>query len=215
MATLATSFEETAVPSISKIAQRFRTWADALQPKIDHAGRPMTLNSTPKRNKEYQSRLHDCRNLERTQRALLALADAHENGTILPELAGFTKKNEIERMVHKGIDCGSGGYYSVIESADYADTSEPARILQSMIDGNSAQRAERERLRKIGELEAEIQLSNIPGYFPTPAPVIEIMLRRARIDWAQKVGIRSRKPEAVISPTLSAPHIPAYGIDKY
>ena len=152
----------------------------------------MTLNSTPKRNKEYQSRLHDCRNLERTQRALLALADAHENGTILPELAGFTKKNEIERMVHKGIDCGSGGYYSVIESADYADTSEPARILQSMIDGNSAQRAERERLRKIGELEAEIQLSNIPGYFPTPAPVIEIMLRRARIEPGMKVA----EPEA-------------------
>lgn len=195
MATLATSFEETAVPSISKIAQRFRTWADALQPKIDHAGRPMTLNSTPKRNKEYQSRLHDCRNLERTQRALLTLADAHENGTILPELAGFTKKNEIERMVHKGIDCGSGGYYSVIESADYADTSEPARILQSMIDGNSAQRAERERLRKIGELEAEIQLSNIPGYFPTPAPVIEIMLRRARLSRLSK-GMRILEPEA-------------------
>jgi hypothetical protein len=177
----------TAITGNNKLTARFRNWADALQLKIDHAGRPMTLNPTPKRQREYQSRMHDCRNMERTQKALRVLADAHENGTILPELATFTKKDEIARMVHKGIDCGKGGYYSVIESSDYSDTSEAARLLQSMIEGNSAERAERERLRKIDALAAEIKLSNIPGYFPTQLPVIEIMLRRARIENGMKV----------------------------
>jgi hypothetical protein len=110
-------------------------------------------------------------------------------------LATFTKKDEIARMVHKGIDCGKGGYYSVIESSDYSDTSEAARLLQSMIEGNSAERAERERLRKIDALEAEIKLSNIPGYFPTQLPVIEIMLRRARLS-RLSAGMRVLEPEA-------------------
>jgi hypothetical protein len=185
----------TEITGNNKLAARFRNWADALQPKIDHAGRPLTQNPTPKRNKEHQIRMHDCRNLERTQRALFALADAHENGTILSELAACTKKNEIAQMVHKGIDCGKGGYYSVSESDDYYDTSESARLLQSMIEGNTAERAKRERLRKIDALEAEIKLSNIPGYFPTPAPVVEIMLRRARLSRLSK-GMRILEPEA-------------------
>jgi len=187
MATMTMPTVCTATSANAKLIARFRTWADALQPKIDHTGRPMTQNPTPKRQREYQSRMYDCRNLERTQRALRALADAHEAGTVSPELAALAKKADVEHMVHKGIDSGRGGYYSVMESDDYAETSPAARLLQSMIEGNSAERTERERLRKIGELEAEIKLSNISGYFPTQTPVIEIMLRRARIENGMKV----------------------------
>jgi hypothetical protein len=183
---MATMTMTAAMPDASKLINRFRTWADALQNKIDHLGRPMTENPTPKRNKQYQIRLHDCRNLERTQKALRALADAHERGTVPTELAELKKKDEIRLLVRKSIS-GEGGYYSCIESKDYAETSPVARLLQSMIEGNSAERTERERLRKIGELEAEIKLSSIPGYFPTQAPVIEIMLRRARIENGMKV----------------------------
>ena len=161
---------------------RFRTWADALQPKIDHAGRPMTQNPTPKRNREYQSRLHDCRNMERLQKALRVLADGHESGTVSAQLADLRTKDEIGALVRKFIDGSRGGYYSCIEASDYADTSERARVLQGMIEGTSAQRAEREHLRRIGELEAQIALATIPGYFPTPAPVVSLMLQRARIE---------------------------------
>jgi hypothetical protein len=192
MATMTMPAVHTATSANAKLIARFRTWADALQPKIEHAGRPMTQNPTPKRQREYQSRMHDCRNLERTQRALRALADAHEAGTVPPELAALTKKAEIEHMVHKGIDSGRNGYYSVIESNDYAETSPAARLLQSMIEGNSAERTERERLRKIDALKAEIELSDFPGYFPTQAPVIEIMLQRARI----LPGMTVLEPEA-------------------
>jgi predicted RNA methylase len=165
----------------AKIADRFRRWAEALQPKIDHAGRSMTQNPTPKRNQEYQSRMHDCRNMERTQKALRVLADEHEAGTVPGSLAGLKTRDEVAAMVKKYIDSGKGGYYSVIEADDFHDTTPAARLLQGMIEGNSAQRAERERVRRIEALEAEIQLTKIPGYFPTPAPVVSIMLDRARI----------------------------------
>ena len=163
------------------LAARFRTWAEALQPKIDHAGRPMSQNPTPKRNREYQSRMHDCRNMERLQKALQALADAHENKTVPAELANLRTRDEIGAMVRKSAT-GAGGYYSVIEADDYADKSPAARLLQSLIEGNPERHAEQERLRKIEALKAEIALSTIPGYFPTPAPVVSAMLDRAQLE---------------------------------
>jgi protein-L-isoaspartate O-methyltransferase len=170
-----------------KLVSRFRTWADALQSKIDNACRPMTENPTPKRNCQYQRRLHDGRNLERTQKALRALADARESGTVPPELADLKTKNDIGELVHKGIDGSRGEYYSCIEASDYAETSEAARQLQAMIEGSSHEQAERERLRRVDALEAEIKLTTIPGYFPTPAPVVDLMLQRARISDDMKV----------------------------
>ena len=166
---------------VSSLAVRFRAWADALQPKIDHAGRPMTQSPTPKRNREYQSRMHDCRNMERTQKALRALADAHETGTVPGSLARLKTRDEIAAMVKKYIDTSKGGYYSVIEADDFHDTTPAARLLQSLIEGSSEQQAERERVRKIEALTAEIALSTIPGYFPAPAPVVKLMLDRAQL----------------------------------
>jgi hypothetical protein len=179
----------TTAPAVSV---RFRTWADALQPKIDHAGRPMTQNPTPKRNCEYPKRMHDCRNMERTQKALRALAEAHEAGTVPAELAGLKTREQVGELVCKGIDHSKGGYYSCIEAADYADTTPAARILQGMIAGNPQQQAERERLRRIEALKSEIALSSIPGYFPTQPPVVSIMLDRARLE----KGLTVLEPEA-------------------
>ena len=166
----------------SKLVTRFRAWAAALDSQIEHAGRPMSQNPTPKRNRELQSRMFDCCNLERTQRALQALADAHEAGSIPDSLAGLRTKAEVAGMVRKCTDGSKGGYYSCIESDDFADKTPAARMLQELIDLPSSLRAERDRLRKIEELAAEIALSNIPGFFPTPPAVVDVMLRRARLE---------------------------------
>ena len=177
----------TAKPAVNdKIIARFRTWADALETQIEHLGRPLTQNPTPKRNREYQSRMHDCRNVERLQKALRALADSHADSSIPESLASFKTKDEIGRMVRKSTT-GGGGYFSVIEADDYADTTDAARLLQGMIDGSPAERTERDRLRKIGTLEAEIKLTTIPGFFPTPIPVVIEMLNRARIEKDMRV----------------------------
>jgi hypothetical protein len=87
-------------------AGRYRVYADKLQPKIDHATRPMSQNPTPKRNREYQSRLWEGRNMARTQKALRAIADAMDAGTLPVELAGVIKKDGsgISSLVHKGMD---------------------------------------------------------------------------------------------------------------
>lgn len=166
----------------SKLVAKFRVMADGLESKIEHAGRPMSQNPTPKRNREYQSRMHECRNLERLQKALRVLADATEAESIPGSLSVLKSKDEVFGMVRKSIDSSKGGYYSCIECDDFADKSPAARLLQGMIEGTSAQRIERDRVRKIAELEAEVKLTTIPGFFPTPAPVVDTMLRRARLD---------------------------------
>ena len=152
-----------------KLIARFRQWADALDEKIAYANRPLTQNPTPKRNREYQSRLIEARNLERLQKALRTLADAHEAGTVPKVLAALKTKDEIGRLVHKITDGSKGGYYSVIEADDFYVTTPQARLLQEMISGSPREQQERERLRKIGLLEAEIALSTYDGFFPTPA----------------------------------------------
>ena len=95
-------------------ADQFRRMADALQEKIEYLSRPLSHNPTPKRNREYQSRLHTARNFERTQRALRALADGHEAGILFPHLAALKTKEEIARLVQKYSD-SSKGYYSCVE----------------------------------------------------------------------------------------------------
>lgn len=159
-------------------AAKFRELADDLQPKIDDARRPMTQNPTPKRNAQYQDRLHDGRNLSRTQAALRALADAHDAGTVPAELAHLRSKNEIAPLVRKRLE--SPGYYSRRESDDYADTTPAGRALQAMIDARP-QAQQESRQTKIEQAEAQIRLANIPGYFPTPAPLVKMMLEVAEI----------------------------------
>lgn len=165
----------------AQLVNRFRNWADAMQPKIDHAFRDMTQNPTPKRNREYQSRRHDGRNMERMQKALRVLADLHADESVPESLAGLRTRDEIGKLVRKYIDGSKGGYYSCIESDDYAEKSPLAHTLQGMIEGNSAQRTELERVRKIGALQAEIALSMIPGYFPTQPSVTQRMFDLGRI----------------------------------
>lgn len=164
----------------NKLVERFQKWSRDLQVKIDHLSRPMTQNPTPKRNREYQSRLHDARNTERLQKAFMALAQAHLDGSVRDPLASLVNKEQIASMVRKSTKGSS--YYSIIEADDYSDTTHPARLLQEMIEGDSKERVERERLRKIGEMEAEIKLSKIPGFFPTLIPVVDLMLEYACIE---------------------------------
>lgn len=164
---------------INSPAARFRELAADLQPKIDDARRPMTQNPTPKRNAQYQDRLHDARNLARTQAALRALADAHDAGTVPQELAHLRSKNEIAPLVRKRLE--STSYYGRKEADDYADTTPAGRALQAMIDARP-QAQQESRQTKIEQLEAQIRLSNIPGYFPTPEPLVKMMLEVADLE---------------------------------
>ena len=166
-------------------AEKLETLAYAIQKAIDHAQRPMTQNPTPKRNKEYRSRLHDGNNLERTQRALRCLAAAHRAGTVPSCLAGLTTKAAIAPLVHKSL-LHNGGYYDVIPDREYYDKSPTARAMQELMehgtpDDERAAISRRAEQAEADRIKADLQLSKIPGYFPTPAAIADRMVDLADI----------------------------------
>lgn len=63
-----------------KLANKLESMAATLAKQVEHARRQLTQNPTPKRNREYRSRLHNADNMERAQRAMIALAACHRNG---------------------------------------------------------------------------------------------------------------------------------------
>lgn len=171
---------------------QLRAAADRFQKTIDEKRRPMTQNPTPKRMREYNSRLHDADNMERTQRALRAMADAVEAGTLPPELAGLRYVKDVATLVHKGLK--GGGYYDVIPDPEYRNTSRQGRTLQAMIDRTftPAELAERQRQARLRQLEDSIRFVKVEGFFPTPAPVVGMMLARADLS----PGLKALEPSA-------------------
>jgi hypothetical protein len=162
---------------------KFRAMADRLDDKVADKLRPISQNPTPKRIRDYNMRVHDGHNLERLQKALYALADAHESGEIPTCLAGLKTKKEIEPLVRTRGD-GSGGYYSYVDTGEYVYDTPEARALQELIDGSPEECAEAHRLEEIRRREAEVLLDigQIPGFFPTPARVVQRLLGLASID---------------------------------
>jgi hypothetical protein len=189
--------------TVSKIGEKLRKLAEAMPEKIEHLRRPMTQNSTPKRQREYASRVIDGDNLERGRLALLALADAHDRGDVPEVLKSLAKKDDICRLVRHGTD--STGYYSVFSTHKYADQSEAGKAMQVLLDASigkesaEAQAATKKK-REIEALIERVRFSDIPGFFPTPDPVIRMMLERADI----KPGMRVLEPSAGIGSIADA-----------
>jgi hypothetical protein len=59
------------------IAEKFYKLAIGMTKSIADKRRPMSQNPTPKRMREYRSRLHDADNEERTQKALYKRSSNH------------------------------------------------------------------------------------------------------------------------------------------
>jgi hypothetical protein len=133
----------------------------------------------------YRSRLHDADNLERTKRAMLALALAHRSDKVPAVLAGIQTKAAIAPLVHKGLK--SAGYYDVIPDSEYRDKTPAGLAMQALIDrqlSDADREADRNRraAEELARLEDEVRFLDIPGFFPTPPLVIEQMLQLAEIE---------------------------------
>jgi SAM-dependent methyltransferase len=177
------------------IADKLEAMADGMQKAIDDKRRPMTQAPTPKRSKEYRMRIHEADDMERGQRALRALAQAHRANLVPPVLAGLKTKKEVLPLVHKGLV--SCGYYDVAESPEYSNKTPQAIALQDLMEGMATEEtreadAERARLKKIHDMEERIRFSPIPGFFPTARSIIDLMLERAGI-WPDHLVL---EPEA-------------------
>lgn len=170
-----------------KLAARLRGMADKLSAQIEDKHRPMTQNPTPRRNRMYQSRLHDAANLERLQRALYVLANAHERGDVPTCLSGLKTKKVLAPLV--ATRWASTGYYTGNDSREFADTSREGKTLQALISGTPEEEAEATRAAKLQAMEAEMRLKvgQIPGFFPTPSWVAHQMIQLADIQAGMSV----------------------------
>lgn len=174
----------TTTVSCPGIALKLRTIAEKMPAKIEHLRRPLTQNSTPKRQREYNSRVIDGDNLERGRLAMLALADAWERGDVPEPLKELRTKDTICFLVRHGIT--STGYYHVASTHQYVDQSEAGKTLQALLDQSlgQASKEEQEATKRQRDLEGmidRVRFLSIPGFFPTPPAVIQMMLGKANI----------------------------------
>lgn len=164
--------------------QKLYDMAEGLQKEIDDKRRPRDEN-TPKRQCQAKSARIEADKLERCQKALIALADAHTRGDCPDILMDIRTKSDILPMV--ATQTSSRSYYDLHDTGKYHDTSERAVALrQLMAESVSAEEAARiqarQTLNKIKDLEANVRFGDIPDFFPTPPAVIERMLDRVHFD---------------------------------
>jgi hypothetical protein len=170
---------------------KLRKQADALTPKIAYGRRDATQNPTPKRQREERQRRTDADVMERQQRALRALADAIEAGTLPPILENVITRTEVAPLVARKMGCNGGYYDAQYETGEYNSTTPQAKALQAMLEPQTIeQRAAayaKAQADKIRDLEMKLQFSPIPGFFPTPDSLINRMLWFANIHPGDKV----------------------------
>lgn len=170
----------------NKQADKFREMAERLQKEIDHR-RGNRRENTPKQQREATAARIEANHFERVQQALRVMADAHDAGTFPGFLELVKSKAQLLQLLKTRLDT-SRGYYSIIDTGEYSDQSVLAvnfrAWLEQMTDSPEARaaKAERARLDRIKELEQSVKFSDIPGFFPTPLPLVHEMLDHALID---------------------------------
>jgi len=140
-------------------AGKCRTAADALEKHIeakhDSANRMLALPPTRKRLQEADSQRKEAARLQRIQLTLRKLAEIHEKGTILPELADLTSRAAVERALFT--ESQNRTLRAIYDSTDCLETNETRAL----------------------RMEREAMLMGIPGFFPTPPDVAEQFMQFA------------------------------------
>ncbi len=173
------------------LSEKLRAIADGMDSTIADKLRPSSQNWTPKRGREEASRRHEGRNLKDAQRALRLLADLHASGDCPPELLGVKTKKDVIELTRTRVGAG-GGYYDHIDTGELSSKLPAAAILRSMLrsEMSPADRAaenERNRVAGIQQKIDALRGARIEGFFPTPSPIVAMMLGYADISPGQTV----------------------------
>jgi SAM-dependent methyltransferase len=159
------------------IADKLREMADRLQKDIDHKFADRRTN-TPKQQREAASARMDGVHLERAQKAMRALADHHDAGTVPEALASVRTKAAILDLARSKIE-HTGGYYDAgFDTGKPRHDTPEALAIWALIGGNDPEQEKAEALRRKVD---GLKFANIPGYFPTPRAVIDRMIDLADI----------------------------------
>jgi hypothetical protein len=187
--------------TIVSLADRFRELADNMTQEIQDKNRPR-LENTYRRANIAASIRADARALELLQSKLRALADAHDAGSVPPELLCLKAKAHISyvlRFEQAYRDCPKEiprEQYVAIRST-----------LLALGDRSAGQVTPQDRIR---QMERDLIGSKIPGFFPTPANIVSAMLELADIQPGDTVlepsagkgnvadRVRERHPDATL-----------------
>ncbi len=192
-------------------AAKLREMADAMQAAIDDKFRDR-LSNTPKRARQAAEARNDGLQLERAQKIMRALADAHDAGTVPECLARITTKKAIEALAKEEIE-HAGGYYDAgrpmgrpydwarINRPDIAEQAAAAWAL--LVTPTDGAKAAAEELRR--KLDA-LRFAKIPGYFPTPADLVARMIEAADLSDGSRVLEPSAGSGAIADALRDAGH---------
>lgn len=162
------------------LADKLRTLADGLTETIEQKTAPLSQNWTPKRGREHSSRVRDGRRWERVQRALYALADAHERGDVPPVLQSIRSKKAVWELV--GLAMGrndrTGEVYDMDEPASHTPEAVALRQLveNKTTDADRAKREADKQAEAIRQKVNGLRGADVPGFFPTPEPLAARMV---------------------------------------
>lgn len=186
---------DTTAPARPGVADKLRELADGMADAVADCFRPRDTN-TPKKARQAAEKRNDGVELERAQAIMRALADAHDAGTVPACLAGVTTKKAALELAKEECDRSRAGYYDagILTGKPYPwadigkhDVAERAAAAWAMIaKGGDAGPDRAAELALAQKLEA-LRFAKIPGYFPTPAPIVARMIEAAGIEAGQHV----------------------------
>jgi predicted RNA methylase len=177
------------------MADKLEAMAESLSAKIQErlADR---LSNTPKRAKQAAEARQDGYDLQRAQKAMKALAACWKAGSVPDILRPVVTKAALVELAQEGLDHSRGGYYTpgapTGKPRKYQDATEAAKAaaLWALLDAPKDPAAESgEQLRR--KLD-DLRFAKIPGYFPTPAALVQRMLDESGV----KPGARVLEPSA-------------------
>jgi len=170
---------------IGATAKKLDTLADKMQAAIDACFADRQTN-TPKRLGQAMSKRAEGERLKRTQSAMRALAALHRGDGCPASLAGLTSKKAIHDLMAAKMEQVPNGYHSYyVDSGKPRDEASPEALqLWALLSEKSEEEQRADELRQAIE---GLQFSKIPGYFPTPPAVVDLMLDYAQIELTHKV----------------------------
>jgi len=155
---------------------RLRKLADDMQSKIEDKLRDRQTN-TPKRLAQANHARLEGEHMQRAQQLLYKLADLHDAGNVSHDLKHISTKADALEVTRTRTEMVPNGFHTY-----HRDTGEPvhntprAVAAWALLEGKSDEDKAADVLR--AKVEG-LQFSQIPGYFPTPAPIVTKMLDRA------------------------------------
>lgn len=155
---------------------KFKAMADKMQSSIDDKFAPRQENTAKRMAQAAHARLEGER-LKRTQAVLYALADMHQSGDVPAVISDIGSKKAVYDLMAQHLISVSNGFHGYhAGSGDMHDSlkdNQQAIFLWSLLSPKSD---EEKRADELKQMERDLKGSRIPGYFPTPDKLIDLML---------------------------------------